>query len=80
VPSNIQGLRAQKQQELELVQAEKANIDFPAEKALMDQAEATFKAAPAHAAYARANNRWTVINDIINREQELLNEIELFTP
>jgi hypothetical protein len=77
--SNIPALRTKKQQELALVESEILDIDLPAEQALMDQAQATFDASPAQAAFKKASNRWATINGIFSRREELVKEIALFT-
>jgi hypothetical protein len=77
--SNIPALRTKKQQELALVESEILDIDLPAEQALMDQAQATFDASPAQAAFKKASNRWATVNSIFTRREELVKEIALFT-
>jgi hypothetical protein len=77
--SNIPALRTKKQQELALVESEIVDIDLPAEQALMDQAQATFDASPAQAAFKKASNRWATVNSIFTRREELVKEIALFT-
>lgn len=78
--SNIPALRAKVQQERDLVASMVADIDLPAEQALMDQAEAAYRADPSHAKFQKAGNRWSVVNEKISRLAELDAQIALFTP
>jgi hypothetical protein len=78
--SNIPALRAKVQQERDLVATMVADIDLPAEQALMNSAQATYDALPAHETFRKASNRWAVVNEKINRLAELDRQIALFGP
>ena len=78
--SDIPTIKAKIQQERDVVAGMLASIDIPAEQALMATAQATYDADPAHLKFQRANQRWSIVNEKVQRLAVLDAQIALFTP
>jgi hypothetical protein len=78
VASDIPGIKAKIVQERDLVASMLALIDIPFEKALLDAAQAQLD--QAQRAFDKKSERWTIVNEKLQRLAVLDAQIALFTP
>jgi hypothetical protein len=76
--TDVAAVKAKIQQERDLVASMLALIDIPFEKSQIDQAQAALDAA--QRAFDKRSQRWTLINEKVDRLPVLDAQIALFSP
>lgn len=76
--TDVQAVKAKIQQERDLVASMLALIDIPAEKALLDQAQTQLD--QAQRTFDRKSQRWTLLNEKVDRLAILDAQIALIGP